>query len=803
MKLELHPEIDPLEHSLDALEFPKILQIIAGRCVSSFAADSILALKPLKDEEQIRIRQELVEEIRQLLATSGQPELAGLGEFEPAIDKASKEGILEEEQLWNIARISRMVHQLTNIASDRERYARLRSLLDGLEETPSVHSNIERFIASPGVFKEDASERLTQLRIAQKDIHDKLQVKLQSMLEDTKYSNYWQESLITIRNERFVLPLKSEHKQHIPSVIHDRSSSGATLFVEPIEIVPLNNQLRELQLEENAERQRIMRNLSGIVKAYSAQLIANIGILHRLDFFSAIAHFADKIFANQPHVSKGNPLAIIGARHPLLILENGRENIVPLDFELNPQIHGVIITGPNMGGKTVALKTIGLLSIMSVCGLPIPAESRTQIPLFSKVFADIGDEQSVEASISSYASHIIHYHNAAELADDNSLVLLDELGSSTDPQEGTPISWAFMEHLLDKRAIVIANTHLGGLLGLATTRDDIENAAMEFNQDAMEPTYRLSLGVPGRSWAMEISRMLGFLETILTRAKELSEGGSAMDKIISQLQRKLSEADDIRRRLREEQSDIVGKRQVLEGLLISNQRKEKELERLRRSYEELRETRIKAALEREVQRIKLEWAEIISKEPPEAMLRSKAEKYQAQLKKRLRQAEKNISKRQGQPKSLEPGERIFVYRLHKWGDVLDETDEQGFVRILVGNLPLRIHSSGVDTESEYERKRKRHKKPIGRGVSYRPREIPNKIDVRGFSREEAWDKVDHVIDDAVSSGAERVWIIHGKGTGALRRLIRDKLHLDNRVEKMLLPEEKDGGDGATVALIKS
>ena len=794
--------LSPLHHAIEVLEFDKILRNIAGRCHSQRGRETALSLAPLFDETLIRARQELVEEIRQLLATSGQPELAGLSDPEPHIDKASKEGIIGEEQLWEIAQCARISHNLTRLAAQRERFPRLRALLDGIEDTPAVSSAIERFIAPPGVFKDDASERMAQLRIAKKEVHDRLQEKLNSMLVDEKYAGFWQEELITLRNERFVLPLKSEHKLHIPSVIHDRSASGATVFVEPLEIVPFNNQLRELELEEREEKLRILRNICGIVAAYAPQILTNLQILHQLDFFVALAQFADALGANPPAVAQDTQLRILDARHPILILERGKEAVIPLDMELTMNTRCVLITGPNMGGKTVALKTIGLLSMMAACGLPIPADTRTQIPLYADFFADIGDEQSVEASISSFASHIVHYRQALENAGSHSLVLFDELGSSTDPQEGTPLSWALVEALLSSGATVIANTHLGGLMAIAATRDDVRNAAMEFDQSSMKPTYRMMLGIPGRSWATEIAGMLGLPEKILVRARELAEGGSALDKIIADLQRRLREVEDIQNRLHAEQVDMRQKREMLEVLISANRTKEKEIERLRRAYEEQRDTRIAAALERELEKFRAQWENIVSKAPPEPSKRRDADEIMTGLRARLRHAERSIAQRQGLPKQLEEGQRVFIYRLHKWADVMDDTDEQGFVRVLAGNLPLRIHSSGVDTEEEYERKRRRKRLGARKdNVGYERRAVPQKLDVRGMRPDEAWDIIDHILDDAVASDTPQVFIIHGKGKGILRRFIRDKLHNDSRVAQLKLPEEHEGGDGAIIAII--
>lgn len=803
MQFKLPEPLEPMHHAMDVLEFGKVIENIAKRCLSDTAREMVRKLTPLSDVELIRTRQELVEEMRQLLAISGQPELAGLSDARMHVDKALKEGVLNEEQLWEIASCSKLVHRLTRILPQRERFPRLRSLLDGLENTPSIHSNILRFIEPPGVFKEDASERLTQLRIAKKEVHDRLQERLSDMLVEPKYADYWQETLITLRNERFVLPLKAEHKQHLPSVIHDRSASGATVFVEPIEIVPLNNQLRELELEEREEKLRVLRNLSGIIASYANQMLSNIQILYRLDFLTAISRFADELHANPPAVDENIPLRIVGARHPMLIIERGYEAVVPLDVEIMQKAGCILITGPNMGGKTVALKTIGILSLMATCGLPVPAEARTQIPIFERFFADIGDEQSVEASISSFASHISHYTQALRNAGKKSLVLLDELGSATDPQEGTPLSWALIEGLLEKGAMVIANTHLGGLLGIESTRSDVINAAMEFDQNTMVPTYRMISGIPGRSWAAEIAGMLGFPEDVLKRARELSRGGSALDEIIKNLQAKLNEVQDMRNRLSEERMDMRGKREVLEGMIVSNRMKEKEVDRMRRVYDEQRESRIAAAVERELEKMRLQWEKIILDSPPPARKRKNAEDFIAQKKAHLRRREKSIARRRGLPKNLEKGQRVFIYRLRKWAEVLEQTDEQGFVRVLAGDFTLRIHSSGVDTEDEYEKKRRKRKSHgAGKDIKYTQRESPQTIDVRGNFPEDAWNKIDHILDDAVSSDTPQILIIHGKGRGVLRRIIRDRLREDRRIYRIKLPDERQGGDGATIAILR-
>lgn len=792
-----------LQHTAEVIEFSRVVEYIANKCVSYNGKQIARNLSPIGDIELIRARQEIIEEIRRLLSVSSQPDLTGFSEVEVFIGLAMKDGILSQEELWAVTQVSSLCSRLLKIARDKQSYPRLRNLLDGISDTLPVHSNIMRLLVPPGVLRDDATEKLVQLKNEKKVVHDKLIAKLESMLGSTEFSQYWQEPIITIRNGRFVLPIKIEHKNHIPSVIHDRSESGATVFVEPIEVIPMNNQIRELELEEQAERRRIFRNLSAIVSAYGPQLLDNIKILHYLDFLVACAHFADEFKCNFPHTSPDAPLNLVDAKNPILLIEwKDNERVVPLNIELQRGKKCIIITGPNMGGKTVALKTIGLACMMASCGLPIPADVRSSVPLFTKFFADIGDEQSTEASISSFASHIIHWNESANDADDRSLVLLDELGSATDPDEGTALSFAFVENLLNKGATVIATTHLGGLMGLSNSRNDTINASMEFDIGTMSPTYRMLVDVPGRSWAMEIAERLNLPSEILARAKQL-RGSETLNisSLISELQKKLREIDDLRKKIVEETQDIRLKREFLEELISSNTEKQKELARLKKIYEFEKDDKIASAIERELNKIRDEWNQIIAQKPPERETQKSAENFINKIKARLRQAEKISAQKRGVPKNFEKGQRVYIWRLRQWGEVIEATDENGFVKVLVGRMNLRIHSSGVDSEEEYrDRRRKKVAEKKG-GVSYKIPKVPDKLDIRGMQQEDAWDTIDRALDNAIVAEIREILIIHGKGTGTLRRFVRDKLRSDKRVSQLKLPPNNLGGDGATIAVI--
>jgi len=577
-------------------------------------------------------------------------------------------------------------------------------------------------------------------------------------------------------------------------VIHDRSASGATLFIEPLPAVEMNNELRELELAEKAERERILRLLSETIAAHASELLSNLEIFGRLDFFVGCARWARHYDCRAPIYAEERDLVLVGAKHPLLLVEaeSSGLRVVPLDLELTSKKRALIVTGPNMGGKTVALKTVGLLSAIARSGLPIPVLGGTKIPHFSAIFADIGDEQSIDNSLSSFAAHVLRWKEAVVSADDRSLILIDEIGSATDPEEGTPLSRAILEELIGRKCYIIATTHLGGLKALATGTAGVENGAMDFDENRLEPTYRLRTGAPGRSWAFQIARRLGFPEEILHIGEQyIGGGGSQVDRLISELKRKADEAEELRRKASNELSQLKSDRETLNALILANKEKALHVEELRRRFDDDRLELLERELSAEKRKLDSELRDY-------RKLQEATESAKQFLRGKIDEVQKRQKERQGPPVEAQKDETVWLYRLKKHGKVLRETDKHGFVLVEVDGVKIRVHSSAVMAP-----KIEPEKAAPQRGkLKYERPKVPLARDLRGMNFEEAWKIVDSWLSDALVVKLPRLVVIHGKGTGVLREKLRARLASDKRVEKWEFAEASEGADGATIVLVK-
>lgn len=779
------------EHALSVLEFDRIRQILAELCVSNLGKEAAEDLNPLDDPDLIRARLELIEEIMGALRESGQPDLGGLYDVRRQIKLATKEGVLEPEDLWKIGLLADISNRLAKFARRGcENRPRLKSLLESIDEIPGLGNRIAEMIIAPGELMEDATPLLKELRKRRTAIHNKLQEKLESYLHNPTYEKYLQEELITLRNGRFVLPVKIEHKSEVQGVIHDRSSSGATLFIEPLPVVEMNNELRELELAEKAERERILRLLTELVDTNATYLNNNVLILSQVDFLVACARMSRRFDSTAPIYDESEDFSLIQAKHPLLLIEeeeNADFKVIPLDLDLPEGHRSLVITGPNMGGKTVSLKTCGLLCLMANSGLPIPADSKSKIPHLSAIFADIGDEQSIDDSLSSFASHVRRWQEAVESADSRSLVLIDELGSATDPEEGTPLSRALLEELIDRDSYVLVTTHLGGLKALAVATEGVENGAMVFDQELLQPTYTLKTGAPGRSWAFEIAKRLGLSNKVLERGRELiGAEGSHIDRLIADLQNKTREAENLAVQSKMELRAVEKDRETLEALIKSNSEREHKLEELRKRYDDDK----LEMLEREL---------AIEKRKIEEQLRAyrkaedAAKKARETVKERLSEVKQEKRKKRGPAKQVQKGDRVWLYRMQKHGVIVRETDKLGYITVEIDGLKVRMHSSAA-MESKDEGK----PKPKARQLRYEKPAVPVAMDLRGMNFEQAWTAIDRWLTDAIVVQLPRLNVIHGKGTGALRDKIREKLTSDRRVKDWKIAEMHEGGDGATI-----
>jgi DNA mismatch repair protein MutS2 len=598
-----------------------------------------------------------------------------------------------------------------------------------------------------------------------------------------------------MRGDRYVLPVRAEHKGSVPGLVHDQSSSGATLYIEPMGLVNLNNEIRELMLKENAEIERILAELSGKVYDNIIAVKNNASIIWELDFIFAKAKFASDLNCTAPVINDEGIIDIIEAKHPLI----DRKIAVPMSMYLGREFTSLVITGPNTGGKTVTLKTVGLLHLMALSGLMIPAKENSTVSFFTEVFADIGDEQSIEQSLSTFSSHMTNIVNIIDKADNKSLVLFDELGAGTDPTEGAALAVAILENLRKRGSRIVATTHYSELKAYALKTKDVENASVEFDVETLRPTYRLLIGVPGKSNAFEISKRLGLPEFIVKDAKEsISSETLKFEDLIQSLQEKSIKAENYAR-----EAEIL----KIEAAKVKEKYEEK--------MYSLNNTREKALIDaqREAKRVikeAKEDADQILKEMRElermgydSNVRQKLEEERGKLKERLENVDEKINKvKEDEGEALtivKEGQEVFLPSLNQKVIVLSKPDSKGEVQVQAGIMKINAKLKDLRASKGTT---KEEKKKIKREAKLNLRAVPSSVDLRGMDSMEAVYTVDKYLDDAYMGGLIEVTVIHGKGTGVLRNAITDMLKRHSHVKRYRLGEYGEGGTGVTVVELK-
>jgi DNA mismatch repair protein MutS2 len=649
-------------------------------------------------------------------------------------------------------------------------------------------------------------------------VRNRLLEKLESILGARKIKGSRQDDIITIRDGRYVIPMEEAEFFQQRGIVHDKSKSGATLFVEPLVAVGLNNQLRELTLEEEKEIERILKEITGLIRMELRDLEITVKALQKLDFVYAKAKLSFDYDGNPPLLNEQGYINLIEARHPLLNLSGDsfpsakknedeeqdtgnlpktgnlkRRSVVPLSLSLGKDYSALIITGPNTGGKTVALKTVGLLTLMALSGLHIPVKPYSEICVFKKIYADIGDEQSIEMSISTFSSHMTQIKKAVEYSDSETLVLLDELGGGTDPKEGAALGEAIIDQLIKKSAKLIATTHHGALKILASEYPQIRNASLEFDKETLTPTYRFQIGYPGSSYAIQIAQRLGMDQNIIEKAFELL-GSKERDLglLLENLEKDLKTVRENRKALDEQ-------RKVSEEL--TNLYKDK-LEKLESREKDLKTNALKEAKQM-VETTKVELERLIAqirKTQAEKQVIKEAhhflEEKKTSLAKELEQFEEKVVKKLG---IVQPGDAVWIEPLGIKGDVLEKDEHSGKIKVLVGSITYTVE------ENELTRIEDREKVEAESGygeTSYTVPYVSPEIDLRGLLAEEAFDVVDKYLDSAYLAGLSQVSLIHGKGTGALRKKISEFLSHHHRVEEFRLGEWNEGGSGVTIVKLK-
>ncbi|HHU62992.1 MAG TPA: endonuclease MutS2 [Clostridiales bacterium] len=789
---------------LRILEFDKILSMLKEHTVSTLGEDHALRLLPSTDIDEIKAELMKTCEGVEYLVKKGQPPFGRLTDISTAVKKANIGSVLSPPELLEVGRVLRSGRHIKRYIEDDKDITShgwgLSSMVEDIAIIADLEEEILRCITEEGEVSDDASSRLRSIRKDIRESHGKIRDKLNNIIHSPKYQKILQESIITIRNGRYVVPVKQEYKNSFPGLVHDQSASGATLFIEPLWAVEQNNRIKHLEAEEKREIERILTQLTQHTADFSEQILKNMDILGRLDLIFAKAKLALEMDAFAPRLTDEGFMQLKSARHPLI----DRDKVVPIDVTLGGDFTTIVITGPNTGGKTVTLKTIGLLSVMAQAGLLIPADRQSTVNVFKNIYADIGDEQSIEQSLSTFSSHMVNIVSILNRVKKGDLVLLDELGAGTDPTEGAALAMALLEFLHKKGVNTVATTHYSELKAYAGNRKGMANASVEFDITTLRPTYRLLLGLPGKSNAFAISEKLGLSKDIIDHAKSfLTTEHRSLEELLAQIEKDRQTARLEREeahRLNQEAREIKEKYQQLKD----------RLEQQKSSI--VKEARIKA------QRI-LEEARSASKDIIKELRSLKTVEDASQRNKnieRIRQRLKGHIDRTADynmedhgegdelydaDSSVKPGDTVYITDLKQRGTVLNLNGDSDEALVQVGVMKINVKKRALKFIDEQKAQTQRLISTLN-GVTKKSRPVSLELDLRGNNLEEALISVDKYLDDAFLAGLSEVTLIHGKGTGTLRAGIHKHLKHHAHVSSFRLGKFGEGEDGVTVVRLK-
>lgn len=784
--------------SLKVLEFEKIKEKLKKYTASSAAKAIIEELEPYESSYEVRRALKETDEALKLLGKKGSPPFEGLYDVRDAIERAGKGGTLMAGSILKIGNMLRCARNLKDYIGrkeEEEAYPLLESTCEGIVPLKSLENSIFNIIISEEEISDSASTTLYNIRKSLREKNSSIRDKVNDFIRSN--SKYLQENLYTMRGERYVIPVKAEFKGAVNGLIHDQSSSGATLFMEPITLVKLNNDIKELMLKEKAEVERLLAELSA--KIYENIDIVKIdsSIVWEMDFIFAKAKYANDINGICPEINDDGSFDIVEGRHPLI----DRNIVVPSSIELGKEFTSVVITGPNTGGKTVTLKTVGLIHIMALSGMLIPARENSSIAFYKEIFADIGDEQSIEQSLSTFSSHMTNIVNIIKESDKESLVLFDELGAGTDPTEGAALAISILEYLKNRGVKIIATTHYSELKVYGLKTDGVENASVEFNVETLKPTYRLLLGIPGKSNAFEISKRLGLIDDVIDDARNLiSTDSLKFEDVIENLQSKSIKAE----------RDAILASSLKEQSMTLKEEYEKKL----KSLEKVRDREINEAKReaRNILRAAKEDADSILKDMRDleklgysSEARGLLEIERKKLKDKLEKHEEKIdlsSKNKGKSiKEVKLGMDVMLPSLNQKVTIISMPDSKGEVQVQAGIMKINVKVKDLAEISSTENA-KQNKARAKREVKLNMRTTSTSVDLRGMDGQEAEYTVDKYLDEAYLAGLPEVSIIHGKGTGILRKVINNLLRSHPHVKSYRLGEYGEGGDGVTIVKLK-
>ena len=796
-----------MNNNLKKLEFDKILENISNYCKTYIGKKYAQELRPSQDKAEV---QKTLDETSQgviLMQRNSTPPLGEIADITVYLKTLEGCGSLSIKALLELQNILQMSADLKEYLSkdflSTSDFFAIEQYFAGLYVNPSIVSTFAKSIVDEDTIADSASAKLQDIRRRERRIEQDIRAKLNTILHSSTYSKYMRENLVTIRNGRFVIPVKEEYRSCVKGFVHDMSSSGSTVFIEPISVFDFNNELSNLHIEEELEIERILQDLSGLLFPYTKELENNANLIGKLDFIFAKVHYSLELHCTTPNINNDKQIILNNARHPLI----DQEKVVPISLELGKDFSSLIITGPNTGGKTVSLKTIGLLSAMACSGLNIPADEHSSIYVFDNIFADIGDEQSITESLSTFSSHISNIVKITQTATSDSLILVDELGSGTDPLEGAHLAISILQYFTELGCLTVATSHYQELKKYALVTPKFKNASVEFDIENLKPTYRLLIGIPGKSNAFAISRKLGLNEAIIKRASSMIDKETVnLEDLLKSIYDEKSKIEDEKRRTTHALNEAEELRQSLKNQHFDVSSKEKEL--IANAKQEAKQILIDAK----------ETSNSIIRDMDHTNSTSKANKLRNKLNNEI--SSLSVVSNNGtddielpdnllpsiKRENIKPGLNVYVDNLSSDGVVVSNISKDNTVQVQVGMMKMK-----VDIKNLYEAKsngNSNKKATIGSsgkvlgGTSFKAQTVKPEINVLGLTVDEAVSIIDKYIDDCFVAKLSPIRIVHGKGTGALRNGIHRYLKSNKFVDSFRLGTFGEGEMGVTIVSLK-
>ena len=785
-----------MNNYLEKLEYYKILNELSKYAITYLGKKICLNLIPSNNKIEVQKILNETQEAVNILYRCNTPPLSEIADNTINIKTIESYGILSIKSILELANILTISEDLkkyfyTDYINTNE-FPNLENIFSNLYSNTSITSEVSRCIIDESNIDDRASKELSSIRKKQRNIEQDIKSKLNTFLHSSTYSKYIQENVVTIRNDRYVIPVKEEYRNQIKGFVHDISSSGSTVFIEPISVFELNNEIANLKIEENLEIEKILQNLSKLFYPYAEEIKKDIESISKLDFIFAKAKYSKNINSITPLINDNKEVKLINAKHPLLDLTTA----VPISLELGTNFSTLVITGPNTGGKTVTLKTIGLLTAMACSGLNIPAQEKSSIYVFDKIFADIGDDQSISDSLSTFSSHMKNIVDIINNASENSLILVDELGSGTDPLEGASLAISILDYFKTNNILTVATTHYQELKKYALLTKGFENASVEFDIDTLSPTYHLLIGVPGKSNAFEISKKLGLSENIIDKAK------SNLNKKDIDFEELLKNIYDNKSKIENEKLEISRELENISNLKKSLERDNSKL--LEQEQEIINNAKIEAR--NILLDAKEEATSIISKMNNSAKSNSELNNLRNKLNKDIKNIyltsndeQENISKNLINIKDIKPNTEVFVTNLGQNGIILSNISKSNEVQVQIGSMKMNINIKYLEKTKDSNKKTK----SISSYASVsKTKNAKSEINVIGLNVDEAIFVIDKFLDDCYLAKLQTIRIVHGKGTGKLREGIHKFLKTNSHVESFRIGTFGEGEMGVTVVTLK-